>query len=369
MKILEVCPYSSSSCGVWARVRQESKELIKKGHQVIVFSSNLEKGTDKELQVQETIEGVSVIRFPAKKLGGESFMRWNYISQAVEYSPDVIIAHNYRHLHTTKALKVVKKLRQQGKQVKVLLVTHAPFIEGNVTRTKLQTKIVQFYDRFIGPRTLNKFDKILMISKWEEPYLLACGAKEDKLVYVPNGVPDEFFNKECEVEEENTILVFGRLSVKKKIESLLFAIPLLKDKSIKVELVGSREEPYANEIKALIKKLKLEDRVFICEPIYDLNDKIDKIDSCKLFVLPSIREGMSQGLIEAMARNKTVIARGIPANRDLVTNTVNGLLFDFDYTLPKIIDKALEDKPLTPRDSVRQFAWSKVIGKIEEIIK
>ena len=47
LKILELCPYSAGGCGVWQRVKQESLELKKLGHDIKIFSSNFEKGTDK----------------------------------------------------------------------------------------------------------------------------------------------------------------------------------------------------------------------------------------------------------------------------------------------------------------------------------
>ena len=91
-------------------------------------------------------------------------MSWDFEKEAIDYSPDIIIVHNYRHLHTTKCLKIADKLRRDGKKCKVFLVTHAPFPEGNVTRSMIAKLAVKLYDKFIGPRTINKFDKILAIS-------------------------------------------------------------------------------------------------------------------------------------------------------------------------------------------------------------
>ena len=51
-------------------------------------------------------------------------MKFNYFNEAIRLEPDIIIAHNYRHMHTTQALKVVEELRKRGKKVKIFLVTH-----------------------------------------------------------------------------------------------------------------------------------------------------------------------------------------------------------------------------------------------------
>ena len=370
-KILEVCPYSSGGCGVWQRVKQESLELIKKNYEVHVFSTYFDKGTDKIVPENENLNGVLIKRFPAKKLGGESFMNWDYEKSVIELLPDIIIVHNYRHLHTTKAIRIVQKLRKI-KSVKLFLVTHAPFVEGNITRSKVSTMIVKFYDKIIGPMTLKKFDKILTISNWEIPYLIGAGAPKEKITYIPNGIPKEFFSQKKIGKEENKILFFSRVSPKKKVETLIASVPYLKNKVIKIEIVGPKEEEYFKKIKSLINQLRIEERIIISDPIYDLKEKIKKIDSAKVFVLPSRVEGMPQALIEAMARGKIVIGSNSIAIRDLIKDKENGYLFEFNNpkSLAEIIDLALEKNTLNnkikkqAKDSVKDFEWKNIIKKI-----
>ncbi|MDP2672666.1 MAG: glycosyltransferase family 4 protein, partial [Nanoarchaeota archaeon] len=371
----EVCPYSAGICGVWTRVLEESKRLSKLGFEIKIFSSYFEKGTDKIMPTHENLGKIKIQRFPAKKLGGESFMSWDFEKEALEYSPDIIIVHNYRHLHTTKCLKIAEKLRKKGKKCKVFLVTHAPFPEGNITRTKIQTAIVKFYDKFIGPRTLNKFDKILAISHWEIPFLLKAGAKKNKIVYIPNGIPEEFFTQKKTEKEENKILYLGRVSPKKKLETLIRAISYLKDKKIKIEIVGPRENDYYNYLLEVIKKTNTRNRIKFSESIYDIKNKIKKLDSAKIYILASRVEGMPQSLIEAMARGKIVIGSNSIAIRDLIKNKENGFLFEFDNPrdLAKKIDEALQQKnseiKKQARKSVEHFSWDKVIKKIEKLIR
>ncbi|MDP2672348.1 MAG: glycosyltransferase family 4 protein, partial [Nanoarchaeota archaeon] len=347
MKILEVCPYSAGICGVWTRVLEESKRLNNLGFEIKIFSSNAVKGTNEIAKEREEINGIKILRFPFKKLGGESFMSWNFEKEALNYSPDIIIAHNYRHLHTTKCLKIAEKLRGRGKKCKVFLVTHAPF-ERRLTRTFLQNLIVSFYDFFIGRQTINKFDKILAITKWEMPYLLKLGAKEEKIIYIPNGIPEEFFSLKKRAKEENKILFLGRISKVKNLETAIKSMAYLKDKKIKLEIVGPAERNYFIKLKNLIQELGLNNRIKFSPPIYNLKEKIAKIDSCKIFILPSKSEGMPQSLIEAMAREKIVIGSNSLAIRDLIKDKENGFLFEFDNPkdLAKKIDEALQQKNL-----------------------
>lgn len=374
MKILELCHYSAGVCGVWSRVREESSRLVKKGHKVIVFSSNHIKGSDAIAPNKDSLNGIEIKRFAAKKIGGESFMYWDFVKEAVDLQPDVIIAHNYRQIHTTKALKVTRILRKKGKKVKVFLVTHAPFVEGNITRSFVAKVAVKLYDNLIGRTTINKFDKVITISNWELPYLYNIGLNKNKVEYIPNGIPEQFFTQKI-AKEKNIILFFARISPKKKVETLVEAIPYLENKDIKIEIVGPKEKEYFDKIKYLIKKLGVEKRVIISEPIYDIKKKIEKIDSCKVFVLPSRVEGMPQSLIEALARSKVVIGSDSIAIRDLIKNGKNGYLFEFDNPrdLAKKIDLSLKTKNKNIKNnakaSVKQFSWDKIIGKIEKILR
>ncbi|MCK5608189.1 glycosyltransferase family 4 protein, partial [Candidatus Pacearchaeota archaeon] len=231
MKIAHICPFSSGSCGVWFRAKQEAIEFHKKGHKVEIFSTNIEKGTEKSLPLEDKVEDIKIHRFPAKKLGGESFMKWSFEKELRAFAPEIIIAHNYRHIHTLKCLKVRDKLKAQGKKCRVFLVTHAPFVEGNITRTFIQTAIVKIYDKTIGPLTLNRFDGILPISRWEIVHLEKMGAKKEKIFYIPNGIPEELFCKNSATKQKNKILFLGRVSPKKKIETIISAIPYIEDKS------------------------------------------------------------------------------------------------------------------------------------------
>jgi glycosyltransferase involved in cell wall biosynthesis len=377
MKVLEICPYSSGGCGVWARVKQESVELAKKGYEVKVFSSNFEKGTDKIIPLKEILSSVQINRFPAKKIGGESFMKFNFLNEAVNYSPDIIFVHNYRHLHTTQALKLRKLLKKNGKNCKIFLVTHAPFVEGNITRTKFQTAIVNFYDAFVGPKTLNKFDKILAISKWEIPFLLKCGAKKEKIIYLPNGIPEEFFKTKVNPSKTDKIIFLGRIAPKKKIESIIKAIPLIKSKNFLIEIIGPWEEEYKKRLDNLISLLHVEKRIVFSGPVYELKDKIKKIDSSKIYILASKIEGMPQGLIEAMARGRIVISTNSLPIRDIVKDNENGLLFDFNnhkslaekinFAFDKKNSKKIKEIEKNAFNSSKKYSEGLLIKKLETL--
>lgn len=372
LKILEVCTFSSGGCGVYARVQREATLLAKKGHKVHIFTTNKEKGTCKTVALKDRINEVDITRFPTRRLGGESFTYWNFTKEAKTFHPDLIIVHSYRHTHTTQALKIAKKLK-----CKIFLVTHAPFNRDD-TRTFTQKWIVKAYDTFIGRSTLNKFDKVLAISKWEIPYLLKLGLEKEDIVYSPNGLPEEFFKTPIKQGNKEIITYTGRIAPIKNLEVVLQAFALTKNKQLQFHLLGPAEPAYKKKLLALIQELVLEKRVKITDQRYTLKEQIAHLEKGALFILPSHSEGMPQVLIEALARKRIVIASDIPASRDIIQNNQNGFLFNKDnpQQLAQLLDKisytsTKEKKKLQKNaaKSVQQFNWNILIDKIDRIVK
>ncbi len=368
MKILELTNYSAGICGVWTRVREEALRLAKKGHEVKVFSSNFVKGGDKIATAEERVGEIEIKRFPAWKLGGESFMKWDFYKEALDFKPDLIIAHSYRHSHTKKAVGIAQKIG-----ARVFLVTHAPFVEDDITRGFFGKLSVKFYDWFIGPGLLSKFDKVIAITKWEIPHLLKLGVQRDKIEYVPNGIPEEFFRLGTLSKEERKILFLGRVSPVKDLEVLIKAMTFV-DGRFNLEIVGPAEEQYREQLERLVRDLELEDRVKFSPAIYDLKEKIRKIDSASVFVLPSKSEAMPQALIEAMARSKVVVASDNRGAKDLVEEGKNGFLFrrgDFRELAEKIKLALAGDNnkiKIAAKRSVEKFNWDNVIKEIERLL-
>ncbi|MBM3231757.1 glycosyltransferase family 4 protein [Candidatus Pacearchaeota archaeon] len=373
LKILELCHFSSGICGVWNRVREESVRLSEKGYEVQVFSSRAIKGSREKVPISETISKVKVRRFPYFRLGGESFMFWNFYNDAIEYSPDVIITHVYRHIHTTTALKIKEKLERMGKKCVVILVTHAPFNEDNSERGLPARLSVWFYDKFIGPRKINKFDRIITISHWEVPYLLKIGTSKTKLSYVPNGIPEIFFKSKSQFNKDNKMLFLGRIAPVKSLETAIFALTKLNDYSL--ELVGPIESNYEKYLKSLIKKEGLSKRVTFSRAIYGSKNKIRKLDSSSIFILPSKREGMPQSLIESMARSRICIGSDVEGIRDLVKNNENGLIFKVGVSdslveaVKSLKNKNLKNISRNAHSFASQFKWDLLTSRLDRIIK
>jgi len=359
LKIIEICPFSKGICGVWARVLSESNEFTRLGNNVTVISSDIIKGTDEKAICEEEIEGISIKRFKSKKVSfSRNVTSFNFESELEKLidqnNADIVITH-LLHPHSFKALKICKK-----NNIPCYLVTHAPF---NVKRKFPLNLATSVYNKFKVKPLLNKFTKIIAITKWEYPYLQKLGVNKDKIVYIPNGLPEEFFSEKITNSVKGKdVLFLGRIAPIKNLETLVYAAKLLP--SLNFAIVGSFEKDYLDNLNKLIKHDNLKN-IKILPPVYNLKQKIRLIDSYKLFVLPSNREAMPQVLLEAMARQRMVISSNTDGGKEIIRNKYNGLLFEIgNYKeLADLIRSSLFEKNLQKqaRKDSNKYSWRKLI--------
>jgi sugar transferase (PEP-CTERM/EpsH1 system associated) len=141
--------------------------------------------------------------------------------------------------------------------------------------------------------------------------------------FAPAGEARSGIRKEFGIPEESCVSgSVGRLVPIKDHPTLLKAAALLGEKvDVRVLLVGSgpeREklEKFATE--------KLRDRVYFAGDSSRVSEMLNAMD---VFVLPSLKEGMSNTLLEAMACGLPVLATNVGGNPEIVQDNVDGCLF------------------------------------------
>ena len=98
----------------------------------------------------------------------------------------------------------------------------------------------------------------------------------------------------------------------------------------------------------LIHALEVNERVLLFGERYNVQKIIPLFD---VFVLPSLSEGTSMTLLEAMACGVPVIASNVGGNLNIIQHGVNGFLFDLSRpnSLNQYIQDTLNDKIMASR--------------------
>lgn len=114
----------------------------------------------------------------------------------------------------------------------------------------------------------------------------------------------------------------GRLVAVKNYALLLRAVAAMAQKQIHIVLVG--DGPERSNLQALAVELGIADRVHLLGHRDDVSSLLGVMD---IFVLPSLSEGMSNTLLEAMARGVPPVVSDVGGNGEIVQDGLNGLVF------------------------------------------
>ena len=144
-------------------------------------------------------------------------------------------------------------------------------------------------------------------------------------------------------DDEFLVGSVGRLAPVKNFPLLLRAICAPGMDKVIVTLVG--DGPERGALEALVRELELSERVRFLGHRDDVADLLAAMD---VFVLPSISEGMSNTLLEAMAAGIAVVASNVGGNPEIVRDKVDGLLFESGNVaaLRRKLQELLADKVL-----------------------
>ena len=173
-------------------------------------------------------------------------------------------------------------------------------------------------------------DRIVTVSWFHRSWALRLGiSTEEKIVAIPNGIAGvskvtddqrrEFRSRLGVADDEFLVLGLGRLAEQKGFGDLISAIPLVMEMTtcrIKVKIAG--EGPKRKELEQIIDKLCLSDTV---ELIGFSRDVVGLFGAADLIVQPSLWEGLSISLLEAMSAGKAVVTTTIESNTEVVGDT------------------------------------------------
>jgi glycosyltransferase involved in cell wall biosynthesis len=120
------------------------------------------------------------------------------------------------------------------------------------------------------------------------------------------------------------LLCLGRIEKEKGMHHAVKAMVEFKDENIKLDIVGTG--PYLDELKVLITRLGLEERV-LCHGRVD-DDELSKLFTlADIYLMPTTRqEGLPLTILEAMANGLPVIASDIGGISQVIENDEDGLL-------------------------------------------
>ena len=318
MKILLISPTQSGIGGIAQHVQGLTKFLKKNGHEVEIMSSE------------------NTFTIPVKGLKNPSFMVSSFLKSKFKKSFDIVHAHN-----------IPSALAMKNSSGKKIITIHGIFSEqieqlhGNTTRS-----ISEKYEK----DALAWADAITVISKEAIEHYSNLGFD---VIQIPNGIDLSLFEQKEDKRFKKQVIFAGRLSKEKGIDTL---IEICKKLPSKIHLLIIGEGPEINNIK------KIESEYDNIHYLGTQNHEqtISLIKGSDVLVQPSLSEGISSTILEAMACKTPIIASNVGGNMELLEDQKSGILVDptdYEKYCVKIIELVSNSEL---RNSIAKSAFNTV---------
>ena len=243
------------------------------------------------------------------------------------------------HTHTSKAGFVGRLAAHLARVPAILHTAH-----GFAFHEESPAPIRLFYSAL--ERLASRWcDRIVSVSEFHREWAIDLGmCNPRQILAIPNGIseaprirdvgPAELRREMGAGPGELVILSMARLADGKGLEYLIQAAALIPMAERNMRIVIAGDGPARARLEQLAATLAVTDRVHFLGFREDVGDLLAASD---MVVLPSLREGLSIALLEAMAAGKPIVATSIGSQREVASHA------DMARLVPPADARALSD--------------------------
>lgn len=270
---------------------------------------------------------------------------WTLSREIRNCKPALLHAHDYK----SNVLSVVLGWRFG---IPVLTTLH-----GYVTRGG-RLEFYYWLDRW----ALRRMDHVIAVSEDLFDNALALGVPKSRCTLIRNAIDTDLFNRAYTTTEAKRRLglspsrqligAVGRLSEEKGFHLLIEAAGRLVAQGAEIDVCILGEGPARPSLERQIADRGLHERIRL---LGHKTNTLDWYQAMDVFVLSSLREGLPNVLLEAMALKTAVVATRVAGVPRVVVDGVNGLLVEAGdaSALAAVAGDLLRDEALRARLSAR----------------
>lgn len=274
--------------------------------------------TDREFIRQLTAAGIEVVPLDCIERSVNPYrdVRGAYLL----YRHFKVAQYDLVHTHTTKAGMIGRFAATAAKVPHVVHTVHGFAFHEESGRTAI--KVIAALERIAA----GWCHRIVCVSRFHREWALRLHiAAADKIVAIPNGinapaVPPDFdraaFRCSLGVDEGELLIVgVGRLAPQKGFTHLIDAAAKLGDLGASCRFLVAGEGPQRSDLERKIAEAGLMDRFGLLGYRGDVGSLYLAAD---IIVQPSLWEGLSISLLEAMSLGRPIVTTEISSNREVV---------------------------------------------------
>jgi glycosyltransferase involved in cell wall biosynthesis len=214
------------------------------------------------------------------------------------------------HAHNTKPLIYSGPAAKIARVPAVVYTRHGQRINARRGETFLYRIAVRMADRAVA------------VSDDGARLAVRDGVGRERVQRIWNGIDSSRFGFSGSKPGGPAVMV-GRLSPEKDVQNLLRAVALIVRERPGFRLDVAGNGPCMPELRALANELALQQHVRFLGEVRDIPSLLGNASMC---VLPSLSEGISLTLLEAMSTGLPVVATRVGGNVEVVADGVTGVL-------------------------------------------
>ena len=300
----------SPFCGNVTYGREITNGLINRGHQV----SFLHFAQEDELELPTWSAGQEVsLPFLRKSqiYTIPSLKSSKVLKQSLEQGkPDVVHASL-----TLSPLDFFLPEICEELNLPLIATFHPPF---DSKQRNLQSGMQLLTYQLYAP-SLAKYDQVIIFSKTQRDLLVKLGVPENRIAIIPNGVDITKYKPgsshfKAKIGAKKLFVYVGRIATEKNVESMLRAWKKANlGPDCKLILVGD------GPLKPALEQFYTEeDHIIWWGAESEEQRRIEILQGADVFILPSLVEGLSLALLEAMACGKACVATDAGADAEVL---------------------------------------------------
>ncbi len=357
-----------------------SKELVRRGHEVVVYTTDtIDRNTRQRTKYLE-IEGVKVYYFRniSNKLASRNLfcapgMLFQLKREIRNF--DVLHLQDYRSFQNIMVHYYAKKYG----------VPYVLQARGSVTTRFGKVTLKKIFDKIWGYGILKDASKLIALTQTEVGQYENMGISKDMIEIVPNAIDlsefedlpkrGNFRGKHGLSNNYKIILYLGRIHRIKGLDILTRAFAkLLNDfHDVKLVIVGP-DDGYLSALEKVLGKLNIKEKVLVTGPLYG-EEKLEAYIDADVYVLPSAYETFPITVLEACACSTPVIITDRCGIADLINEVGYVVEYDEDQlkdTLLEVLNSEGLRKRLGDRGKrfvTEELDWDVIVKKVENMYK
>ncbi|MDG6908065.1 MAG: glycosyltransferase family 4 protein [Nitrososphaerota archaeon] len=274
-----------------------------------------------------------------------------------------------------RTLSLMWMLHSQKNRIKRVVNIHGYPGEVRLYSDSIAEQMVSNIHWKTASLFLNSFDAVVVHSNSMKKIVNEIGIETKRILFIPNGIPDELSLAARSTTISDVVLCVGNLYPIKGQDLLIRAFARSSiSKTHKLVFVGEGNPAFKNQCKILASVMGVNDKVSF-SGFLSQDELREKILSSKVCVFPSRFEPAGSAILEAMSLRKAIIATMKGGPTDYIEDGEEGCLVDPAETeqFAELLDKVCTERGLRERlgnnaaIKSRQYSWSQITKKYEQL--